>query len=250
VLYQSGEPGLKRVGWEMENEEELDRLRHALAQAGCTIAEVPAEECAKLHQGRSIRLAEPFTGATFEYYSAMGEFGGTPFVPTVAKIARLGHIVLKTTDLAGATAFATSTLNYRVSDMIRGAVNFLRCHPNPLHHSLALAQSGRRGLHHVNFMVTEIDDIGKAMARFKKHGIDVVYGPGRHPPSGSIFLYYLDPDGLTLEYSFGMEEFGEAGARKHRVLEPVPESIDFWGAPRDPRAAAKGEIEHFAMAAG
>ncbi len=36
-----------------------------------------------------------------------------------------------------------------------------------------------------------------------------MFGPGRHPPSESVFLYFLDPDGLTLEYSFGMEEFPE-----------------------------------------
>ena len=58
-----------------------------------------------------------------------------------------------------------------------------------------------------------------------------------------MFLYYLDPDGLTLEYSFGMEEFPEVNPRKPRVLEPIRESFDYWGAPVDPRKSAVGEIE-------
>ena len=99
----------------------------------------------------------------------------------------------------------------------------------------------------MNFMVTEIDDIGRGMWRFQKNEVPVVRGPGRHPPSGSVFLYVLDPDGLTVEYSFGMEEFPELGARKPRLLAPVPESLDYWGCPRDPRQGAIGEVEELAV---
>jgi len=94
-----------------------------------------------------------------------------------------------------------------------------------------------------DLIVSEIDDIGKGMWRFKKNGIPIVRGPGRHPPSNSVFLYVLDPDGLTVEYSYGMEEFPETGGRSHRVLPMVPESIDFWGGPTDKRIGTVGEIE-------
>jgi 2,3-dihydroxy-p-cumate/2,3-dihydroxybenzoate 3,4-dioxygenase len=46
-----------------------------------------------------------------------------------------------------------------------------------------------------------------------------------------------------VEYSFGMEEFPEVDFREHRVLAPVPESIDLWGAPTDSRLGAVGHIE-------
>jgi 2,3-dihydroxy-p-cumate/2,3-dihydroxybenzoate 3,4-dioxygenase len=72
--------------------------------------------------------------------------------------------------------------------------------------------------------------------------VPVVFGPGRHIASGSVFLYFLDPDGLTLEYSFGMEEFPEVDPRPPRILPPVPESIDSWGAIPDPRMTTIGEI--------
>jgi len=58
-----------------------------------------------------------------------------------------------------------------------------------------------------------------------------------------VFLYFLDPDGITLEYSFGMEEFLESDAREARVLPAAPESIDSWGAARDPRMGTVGDIE-------
>ena len=63
-------------------------------------------------------------------------------------------------------------------------------------------------------MVSEIDDIGRAISRFSRNNVRVVYGPGRHPPSGSVFLYFLEPDGITLEYSYGMEEFPEEDFRE------------------------------------
>jgi 2,3-dihydroxy-p-cumate/2,3-dihydroxybenzoate 3,4-dioxygenase len=118
----------------------------------------------------------------------------------------------------------------------------MRCFPNPFHHSLGLGKGDKRALHHVNFMVTEIDDIGRGIWRFKNNNIEVVYGPGRHPASGSVFLYFLDPDGITLEYSFGMEEFPEHGARKPRLMEPIQESSDLWGGP--PNRITRSEIEN------
>jgi 2,3-dihydroxy-p-cumate/2,3-dihydroxybenzoate 3,4-dioxygenase len=242
IMLCPGTPGLKRIGFEMESGESLDALCQVLAAKGLAPREVPADERAALRLARAVRASEPLTGVTYEFYDRMRE-GADPFVPTVAKIQRLGHIVVKTANYDAAVRFFTGALNFQTSDVIDGMVTFLRCFPNPFHHSFALANSRRPGLHHVNFMVTEVDDIGRAMWRFHKAGVHVVHGPGRHPPSGSMFYYFLDPDGLTLEYSFGMEEFPSAGARPPRLLEPVQASFDYWGAVPDARKSEHGAIE-------
>src|SRR3546814_15587073 len=75
----------------------------------------------------------------------------------------------------------------------------------------------------------------------KAANVPIVFGPGRHEPSGSIFLYFLDPDGMTAEYSFGMEEFDEVGAREPRELEAKPEVLDTWGSVPDPRFGKGGD---------
>src|SRR3546814_611342 len=87
-----------------------------------------------------------------------------------------------------------------------------------------------------------IDDVGRAINRMKKAEVPIVFGPGRHEPSGSIFLYFLDPDGMTTEYSFGMEEFEEEDARPPRALEAKPEVLDTWGSLPDPRFGKGGAI--------
>lgn len=243
VLFKGARPGLKRIGFEMESPAALDALCRQLDQHGIAWQAVSREDCAPFRLGRAIRMVDPHTTATFEFFEHMRELGGRPFTPTLAHIQRLGHVVLKTPRYEQAVAFMRDVLNFRLSDTVEGAISFLRAFPNPLHHSLGIGRGAQPGLHHINFMVSEVDDIGRAMWRFQKAGIPVVNGPGRHPPSGSMFYYFLDPDGLTVEYSFGMEEFPEQGARAHRVLEPGPASLDYWGAPTDPRKSATGDIE-------
>jgi 2,3-dihydroxy-p-cumate/2,3-dihydroxybenzoate 3,4-dioxygenase len=98
------------------------------------------------------------------------------------------------------------------------------------------------GLNHVNFMVTDLDDIGCATNRMKKAGVPIVFGPGRHLPSTSVFLYFLDPDGMTAEYSFGMEEIPEHDGRAPRALSASPEVLDTWGSLPDPRFGKAGAI--------
>lgn len=243
ILFRGAQPGLKRLGFEMESPQALDALCLALDRAGVAWSDVDGEERAAFRLGRAIRMVEPHTTATFEFFEHMQELGGRPFRPTVAHIQRLGHIVLKTPRYAEAARFMCEAMNFRISDQVEGAISFMRAFPNPLHHTLGIGRGAKPALHHLNFMVTEVDDIGRAIWRFDKAGVPVVFGPGRHPPSGSMFYYFLDPDGLTVEYSFGMEEFPEQGARAHRVLAPGAESLDFWGARVDPRKSAVGEIE-------
>ena len=246
VLYPSDKPGLKRIGFELEEGESLDDLARHFAANGVETQEVPAVECQALHQGRSLRISDPATGATLEFYSRMRQFSDA-FAPTLAKIQRLGHVVLWVADFDAAVDFHTRVLGFRVSDLIDGQACFMRC--RTYHHGIALIKGQRAQLHHVNFMVSEIDDIGRAIARFGKNDVRIVYGPGRHPPSDSVFLYFLEPDGITLEYSYGMEEFPEHDARKPRLFEPLRESYDYWASFRDAERYAKvGAIERLAPA--
>ena len=244
VLFQ-GEPGLKRIAWQMEGERDLDLLAETLQRHGHKVIEVDAAETQMLRQGRTMRFSDPYTHATHEYFVTM-EQESEAWVPTLAKIQRIGHIVLKTPQYHEAVQFYKEVLNFRTSDVIGDVVSFMRCFPNPLHHSIGLSNTPDYGLHHVNFMVEEIDDIGRAIWRFNKNDVPVVRGPGRHPPSGSVFLYALDPDNITVEYSFGMEEFPEHDPREHRVMPRTPESIDYWDGPTDIRLGKTGVIETLA----
>ncbi len=241
ALYSAGSPGLRRVAFEMESAADLEAARRHVADLGLDIVEVSGEERRVLGIEHAIRFAEPASGLTVELLTGMAQLD-TPYAKTHTHIVRLGHMVVGSTDQQRTIEFFTRQLNFRISDVVDGLVTFMRCFPNPLHHSFGVSSAPENRLHHVNFMVSDIDDIGRALNRLKKNNIPIVYGPGRHPPSGSVFLYFLDPDGMTWEFSFGMEEFPERDAREPRVLPKSLESFDFWGGQPEPRFASVGAI--------
>lgn len=245
LLSEAPEPGLRRVGFELESEDDLDRAFAHLASKDYAPAWVAKDEAVALRQGRTLRFRHPGTGLQLEYFVGIEQASG-PFEARLAKIARIGHVVVCTPEPEALRDSLISDLGFLVSDEVEGLVYFLRCFPNKYHHSFATARGDENRLHHVNFMVTDIDDVGRALNRLKDNNIEIVYGPGRHPPSGSIFIYFLDPDGMTVEYSFGMEEFAETGARAPRNLPPVPESLDFWGGVPGPKFAKVGRFEEAA----
>ncbi|HUD42517.1 MAG TPA: VOC family protein [Dokdonella sp.] len=251
VLYRSAQHGLKRVGFEMEQESDVRSAFAHFDALGMHPQWVAVEEARRLRQGPGFRVRERHSGLLFELFAGNMHLG-RDYVPTVAKIARVGHIVIGSGDFEATRDSLVNDFGFRISDLIEGRIVFMRCHPNPFHHTFAVGPASRSHFHHINFMVTDIDDIGKAIYRIKKNGIKVVFGPGRHPPSDSIFFYFLDPDGMTVEYSFGMEEFSEHSPRPARYMEPVPESLDIWGAVPDGQFGRSGPIEgaHAAPAAG
>ena len=243
VLHESASAGFRSMALALESERAFETLRDRLEERGVAYEAVADDDCLRRGWLRSWRIREPNTSATLEFYLPRTAQDSPFFRPSVAKIQRIGHVVFTTPRYAETIAFMTRVLEFATSDDIEGVISFMRPPPNPYHHGVGVARGARHGLHHLNFMVAEIDDLGIALNRFKQHQVPVVFGPGRHIASNSVFLYFLDPDGLTLEYSFGMEEFPEIEPRTPRTLPPRPESIDSWGGRPDPRLAAVGVVQ-------
>ena len=242
VLSRGPAPALKRIGWEMESPAALAAVREHMESLGVAIVPVSNAEAEMLGISEAIRISEPTTGATFEFYAKMDK-APQPFAKTHTDIARLGHVVLSSPRKDETETFLQEHLNFRVSDRIGPAATFMRCFPNPLHHSFGVGHGDASTLGHINFMVTDIDDIGRANVRMKKNEVPIAYGPGRHPTSNSIFFYFLDPDGITVEYSFGMEEFPEVDPRDPRMFPLAPESFDSWGGTPETTFGKIGSVE-------
>lgn len=242
VLQEAPAAGLHRVGFELETAGDVERAFAHFESLGLAPRWLDAAQRRALMQGATFRVREPHSRLEFEFYGVVTTLA-RPFEPTVAKIARIGHLVIGVADFDKTYESVTRDFGFVPSDLVEGRFAFMRAFPNPYHHTFAFGQSTGNHLHHVNFMVNDIDDVGRALHRMNANGVQIAYGIGRHPPSGSVFLYFYDPDGLTVEYSFGMEEFPEAGAREARLLEPVPQSMDTWGAPQDAQFGKRGAIE-------
>ena len=236
IVLENGEPGLAAVGFELESDVDLDNAHAIVDRLGLAPRWADEDECARMKVDRSLRFTDQVTGMEVDFYVGQ-QPADAPLSSQLTQIVRMGHVVLNVHDLSAAHRFWVETMGFAVSDRVEGMAEWLRAWPNPLHHSLALLQSREKTntLHHINFMVTDIDDIGKAVNRLNAAEVPIVFGPGRHLPSTSVFLYFLDPDGNSTEFSFGMELFEEQGARDARELEHKPEVMDIWGGKPDPR---------------
>jgi 2,3-dihydroxy-p-cumate/2,3-dihydroxybenzoate 3,4-dioxygenase len=252
VLYKSDTPGFKRGGFELETEDDVERAFAHFTDLGWGPAWVSEEERAinNMTLTPAFRVVEPMTGATFEFYFRMDQTI-VPFPARLAKIQRLGHFALSVPDVIATAKHMERTMGFIVSDYVSKFAALMRAFPNPNHHSFALAFSstGKPHFNHVNFMVSGIDDVGALKYRLEKHQIKIVFGMGRHPTSDSVFLYFLDPDKLTWEYSYGMEQFPETNYRPARAMSARPEDFDVWGARPEPEFSKTGVIERATVSA-
>jgi 2,3-dihydroxy-p-cumate/2,3-dihydroxybenzoate 3,4-dioxygenase len=238
ILAPASTPAFVRSGWELETEEDLDKAFFYFGGIGVPPSWVAKEETDSLGMERAFRITEPSTGTVFEYFARISQ-NLAPLKNHLTSFQGQGHFGLMVPDVANGAKYLVDNLGFLVSDYLEGwPVALLRAFPNPNHHSFAplRAPDGKVRFHHVAFMVNTIDDIGKLFNRIKRYDVKVQFGIGRHPTSGSIHLYIYDSDYFVWEYTLGMEQFPETGAREPRRMAATPENYDLWN--------AVPEIEH------
>jgi 2,3-dihydroxy-p-cumate/2,3-dihydroxybenzoate 3,4-dioxygenase len=246
VLYPSKEPGLMRGAWELESPEDVERAIAHYEALGLKPAWLAQEEKDVLGLGvwPAFRVREPTVGLCFEYYSKM-MIRARARPGQVTNFKHIGHFGVNVPNVREATEYAIANMGFLASDILGNYLGtLLRVFPNPNHHSFAYlpAKDGKKQLNHVAFMVETIDDIGKLFNRIEAHGVKRAFGIGRHPTSGSIHLYIFDPDSMVWEYTLGMEQFPELGAREARFMSPAPEDYDLWGAVPKPGFGGSGNV--------
>ena len=136
-------------------------------------------------------------------------------------ITKIGHVVLKVTDLERSVDFYTQILGFRVSDvypdnMMPGRMVFMRC--NRDHHGVALvggapSNSSNLELHHMAFEVSTIDEVLKAREHLIENNVQIQF-EGRRRAGAQVAVEFLDPDGHWLEIFWGLDQIApDAKAR-------------------------------------
>jgi len=138
---------------------------------------------------------------------------GLPFA-----VRKLGHVVLKVKDLRRSVAFYAGVLGFRVSDvypesMMKGGMVFLRC--NADHHCLALVGGAKdnavaRELHHLAFELATLEELVRARAHLRRHGVRIDY-EGRRRAGCQMAVEFRDPDKHFLELFWGLDLVGSDG---------------------------------------
>ncbi|WP_068076645.1 VOC family protein [Novosphingobium lentum] len=241
MLVPAEKAAFARSSWELESEDDLDQALAHYQRIGLAPQLVPHDEAASLGLERAFRIVEPKLNTIWEYYARMS-YTSVPRKNTLTKFQGGKHYGLITPDCKAVTDYMVENMGFLVSDYLEGwGAALLRAFPNPNHHSFAPLgfPAPKPMFHHLAFMVEEIDDIGKLFNRIKRFDVQIQFGIGRHPTSGSIHLYIYDPDYFVWEYTLGMEQFPETGAREPRRMSSAPENLDLWDARPDTQHAAK-----------
>jgi 2,3-dihydroxy-p-cumate/2,3-dihydroxybenzoate 3,4-dioxygenase len=246
VLYQNDVPGLVRHAWEMESEDDVQKAYRHFEGIGLKPTWVSKEETQALGLDFNpvFRVREPTIGVCYEFYSDMLKISA-PLSIHMTEFEGFLHTGVNFPDVRASTEFAVENMGYVVSDYLGDYVGTLvRAWPIPHHHTFAFlpAPSGEAGLNHVAWKVKTIDDIGRYYHRAKNSGIGIGLGMGKHPTSGSYHAYVFDPDGMSWEYSQGMEQFPEENYRRGRYMSPAPEDFDLWGSMPQKGFGASGNI--------
>lgn len=226
LVYTPGDPHDHTVGFELANEQALDAAAAELESKGHAVRRGSAAECEQRRVGAFVTFKEP-TGTRIDLVARPWHSGRHYIASRAAGITGFSHVGLYSTSPQRDEKFWTETCNARVSDWI-GAAPLLRI--DPVHHRIALFPARRHGVQHINHQVDSIDDVMRAYYFLRDKSIAIRFGPGRHPTSGAVFLYFEGPDGMTFEYSTGVRLIEDEVTYRPRQLPFTEESFCMWGA--------------------
>jgi len=217
------------VGFELRTQEDLDAAAAELEAAGFAVQAGTASECDQRRVGAFVSFREP-SGTTVDLVAKPWHSGRLYAPSRPAGITGFSHIGLYTQSAARDERFWTHTCNARVSDWI-GDAPLLRI--DAVHHRMALFPAKRSGVQHINHQVAGIDDVMRSYYLLRENGVHIRFGPGRHPTSGAMFLYFEGPDGMTYEYSTGVRMIDDEMTYQPRKFPFKSTSFCAWGSKPD-----------------
>ncbi|WP_026928132.1 VOC family protein [Granulicoccus phenolivorans] len=224
VIFEQGEPRSLASAFQLRDQAALDAAAEHLRSQGLEVTAGTAEDCALRHVRGMISFVSPGNNVV-ELVTGMTQVVSRPVRFTrPAGITEFGHLGLEVPDVEAGQRFWSDNFGFLISDWIGDRACLMRF--DPVHHKLALFNEAT-GLGHVNFQVGSFDDIMRSWNFLKKQGVKIQMGPGRHPQSTAIFLYFYGPEDVTWEYSFGVREIH--GEWTPRRFDPtLPDFIDMW----------------------
>lgn len=233
LVYFEGDPRRHATAFQVTSAEELDSAAAALEGLEVAVHRGTRDECEQRYVESMIAFADP-SGNDIELVHRPQASGWRYFPTRDAGITGFSHIGLRSSDPPRDERFWTIVMNARVSDRI-GHSPLLRI--NEVHHTIALFPSEHPGVQHINHQTASFDDVMRSWYWLREKGVRIVFGPGRHPTSGAIFLYFEGPDGMVFEYSTGVKLIS---AEEEKTWQPrqfpfEPAGLCMWGSRPDIR---------------
>jgi 2,3-dihydroxybiphenyl 1,2-dioxygenase len=199
--------GVLVYGWEAADKEALHRIAARVEGARVDVRLEPSSLADRRCVSEVVSFADPLGNRIEVFHGA--EVALAPFAPgrSISGFRTgalgLGHAVLAVERIDAVLPFYRDVLGFRVSDFMLAPFKAYFLHTNRRHHSLALIENGRNGVHHLMVELYSLDDVGQAYDLALAEPARVGVTLGRHSNDYMTSFYAKSPSGFMIEYGWG-----------------------------------------------
>ena len=214
VIDRAAPEGSRFFGWEVTDAAALDALAARLEAAGVEVTAEPQALADARRVRALISFRDPAGNRLEAFYGA--EIAEEPFRPgrSISGFRTgplgLGHAVLTVENIEPMMAFYVEVLGFALSDYILKPFRAYFFHVNGRHHSLAMIETGKSGMHHLMMEMFSLDDVGQAydIALTQEDRVSVTLG--RHTNDLMTSFYCKSPSSFMIECGWGGREIDPA----------------------------------------
>jgi 2,3-dihydroxybiphenyl 1,2-dioxygenase len=207
VIDRSMPEGARFFGWEVADAAALDMLAARLERAEVDVIAEPTTLADNRRVRGLISFCDPAGNRLEAFYGP--EIDDTPFCPgrPISGFRTgplgLGHAVLTVENIDAVMPFYVDLLGFGLSDYMQKPFRAYFFHINARHHSLALIETGRNGMHHLMVELFSLDDVGQSydVALTQENRIGVTLG--RHTNDLMTSFYAKTPSSFMVECGWG-----------------------------------------------
>jgi 2,3-dihydroxybiphenyl 1,2-dioxygenase len=195
------------LGWEVADAAALDQLAARLETAGVRVERLPKTLADARRVEELVAFADPLGNRLEAFHGA--EIAAEPFRPGRAISGfrtgplGMGHVVLTVERIEDVLWFYQDVLGLRLSDYMRKPFKIYFFHVNPRHHSFAVLETGKNGIHHLMVELYMLDDVGQAYDLAMREEGRIAMTLGRHTNDFMTSFYSRTPSGFLVEYGWG-----------------------------------------------
>jgi len=208
-------------GWEVADAAALDALAARIESAGVAVAPGGRALAVERHVADLLILDDPLGNRVEIFHGGAAAHDpfrpGRPISGFRTGALGLGHVVLTVEHSESVLPFYREVLGFGLTDWTARPfrANFL--HVNQRHHSFALIETGKNGLHHLMLEHFMLDDVGQ--------GYDLALGVedrvavtlGRHANDLMTSFYARSPSGVLVECGWGGRTIDPAQWQAHEA---------------------------------
>jgi 2,3-dihydroxybiphenyl 1,2-dioxygenase len=210
VIDRAMPDGARFFGWEVADAAALQALAARLEKAEIDGTAEPQALADDRRVRGLISFRDPAGNRLEAFYGA--EVDDTPFSPgrSISGFRTgplgLGHAVLTVENIDAVMPFYVDLLGFRLSDYMQRPFRAYFFHVNARHHSLALIETGKNGMHHLMVELFSLDDVGQCydVALSQKERVGVTLG--RHTNDFMTSFYAKTPSSFMVECGWGGRE--------------------------------------------